>query len=535
MSSISNAKSNSSSQQQQQQPQKSQYLVNTAKNILPPPPPSPPSQQKNNKNEFSTPSTIKTSTSVDKTNKTDRRDLKSSMKRLFSPNHHSSSSSSTSIPKTPSKSTSMRSTIGQQQQQFTLKNLNDAILLNSANKSLENLSTISTTSSNTSSIATTSTTSTNNTSSRTNNNNSNRMKTTTKTTINSTNSKNIELSTAKKIHTSKSTTAQQSMEAAAAATVSESPRNLTTSSLKKHLNLFRNTKKVLIGSTAPPPSSTNNDQLLPPPPPLPPSPTGLFNLPPAPPSPPTYQQQQVQYDLNEQKFIKEVEVDYKKKQLIDTNAQVVKMNELNYEIERLSRLYDLEVSKQNKYEEKIQLFKQIAEEKQIESAALKYEYRKMQELKDNLIAENSYLKSFILQPSNTSSNTSPALKSSTMLNSPRLNNNNNSNSNINLTPSSTSSLTSNVNLNRNSTTQQPQQSPRNNNQFNNIQGKISFLLPTFTFNSSKMMTMIVISIFLSNPRDAYSMNATIILFCMQLIFQVICLLELRSCLVCTIQ
>jgi hypothetical protein len=61
----------------------------------------------------------------------------------------------------------------------------------------------------------------------------------------------------------------------------------------------------------------------------------------------------------------------------------------------LSRLYDYEISKQSKFEEKLFNLKQLAEEKQIESAALKFEYRKIKELKENLLAENSYLKSLL--------------------------------------------------------------------------------------------------------------------------------------------
>jgi hypothetical protein len=71
----------------------------------------------------------------------------------------------------------------------------------------------------------------------------------------------------------------------------------------------------------------------------------------------------------------------------------------------LSRLYDYEKCKQSKYDEKIQLYKQMAEEKQIESAALKYEYRKIQEINDNLLTENTYLKNYIVHPAANSAAT----------------------------------------------------------------------------------------------------------------------------------
>ena len=81
-----------------------------------------------------------------------------------------------------------------------------------------------------------------------------------------------------------------------------------------------------------------------------------------------------------------------------------RVKELQMEIERLSRLYDYEISKHSSYEEKMISLKQLAEEKQIESAALKYEYRKVQELKESLLVENNCLKSFLssinLNPAN---------------------------------------------------------------------------------------------------------------------------------------
>lgn len=78
-----------------------------------------------------------------------------------------------------------------------------------------------------------------------------------------------------------------------------------------------------------------------------------------------------------------------------------KIKELQNEIDRLSRLYDYEIGKQSKFEEKLMSLKQLAEEKQIESAALKFEYRKMKEVKETLQAENAYLKSVISSTSNS--------------------------------------------------------------------------------------------------------------------------------------
>ncbi len=99
-----------------------------------------------------------------------------------------------------------------------------------------------------------------------------------------------------------------------------------------------------------------------------------------------------------------------------------KLKDLNDEIERLSRLYDYEKCKQNKYEEKIQLYKQMAEEKQIESAALKYEFRKIQEINDTLLTENTYLKNYIVHPvsgvnGSTTSNVNLQTSTSTSSNS----------------------------------------------------------------------------------------------------------------------
>jgi hypothetical protein len=455
-------------------PQRKQpnFILNSA-NILPPPPPPPPplTNQKNpskNKPEFTTPQAqSSTLTKILDKSKTDKpsRDLKSSMKRLFSPNHTPTPTQTPSSTKT-----SIRTT--QQQQQCTITNLNDLINQTNNNKSLENLSTISTTSSNTSSsIATASSTSTNTSSIR--GTNSLKLKTINKPI----NNKNID-STKKPI----SQFDQQkklAINKPPSVSIAQSPRSTTTttttSSLKNKLNLFKNTKKLpTTTATSNTPSTTSLQSTSP-----------IFTLPPPPPPPPSSitssppSSSQDNYEINEQKFIKDLQtqVDYlKKQQYLDTNTQM-KIKELNYEIERLSRLYDFEVSKQNKYEEKIQVFKQMAEEKQIESAALKYEYRKMQELKDNLVAENTYLKSYILHPqvvvgtvNSSSTNASPSPKN---VSSPRGNNNNNNNGGLTLTPSSTSSSN-----NRNIVTQSPRNSTTlSNQQFN--QGIVAFFFTYF--------------------------------------------------------
>lgn len=84
-----------------------------------------------------------------------------------------------------------------------------------------------------------------------------------------------------------------------------------------------------------------------------------------------------------------------------------KIKDLQNEIERLSRLYDYEIGKQVKFEERLLTLKQIAEEKQIESAALKYEYRKVIEHKENLQSENAYLKSLLASAAAATSSASP--------------------------------------------------------------------------------------------------------------------------------
>ncbi len=68
------------------------------------------------------------------------------------------------------------------------------------------------------------------------------------------------------------------------------------------------------------------------------------------------------------------------------------IDELKQEIDKLK----FEVSRREEDEDaKLNQFKRIAEEKQIESAALKYEFRKLQEMKENLSAENNLFKSFL--------------------------------------------------------------------------------------------------------------------------------------------
>ena len=52
------------------------------------------------------------------------------------------------------------------------------------------------------------------------------------------------------------------------------------------------------------------------------------------------------------------------------------------------------LSKKSSVDDKMQDLKKTAEEKQIESAALKYEFRK---IKENLSAENNLLKSFLIR------------------------------------------------------------------------------------------------------------------------------------------
>ena len=82
------------------------------------------------------------------------------------------------------------------------------------------------------------------------------------------------------------------------------------------------------------------------------------------------------------------------------------MEELQHEIDRLKLLYESSVIKHMSDENKMQTLKRIAEEKQIESAAIKFEFREIQEKlitekgdlskeKENLSAQNNVLKCFL--------------------------------------------------------------------------------------------------------------------------------------------
>ena len=89
----------------------------------------------------------------------------------------------------------------------------------------------------------------------------------------------------------------------------------------------------------------------------------------------------------------QVEIEMLRKyQQLEANSQV-KVKELSMEIERMSRLYDFEISKHTATQEKLDNIKleyhKLSEEKQLELAKLKYEYRKIQE---NILNENSVLK-----------------------------------------------------------------------------------------------------------------------------------------------
>jgi hypothetical protein len=88
------------------------------------------------------------------------------------------------------------------------------------------------------------------------------------------------------------------------------------------------------------------------------------------------------------------------KSQLSKNETQLKCHDLQSEIDRLSRLYDFEISNRNKYEEKIVNLRALAEEKQIETAAIKFEFRKIQDMKDNLVAENQVLKSMMASASN---------------------------------------------------------------------------------------------------------------------------------------
>jgi hypothetical protein len=89
-----------------------------------------------------------------------------------------------------------------------------------------------------------------------------------------------------------------------------------------------------------------------------------------------------------------------------TSESHAKCHNLQAEIDRLSSLYDYEIGNRNKNEERLAGLRQLAEEKQIESAAIKFEFRKVQELKENLLAENQYLKTLLTTTASQGGNTS---------------------------------------------------------------------------------------------------------------------------------
>jgi len=127
-----------------------------------------------------------------------------------------------------------------------------------------------------------------------------------------------------------------------------------------------------------------------------------------PPPPPIVQQADASGQLIRD-LQSEVEM-LRKYQQLEANAQL-KIKELAMEIERMSRLYDFEISKHTATQEKLDTVKleyhKLSEEKQLELAKLKYEYRKIQE---NLVNENSTLKHRLqAQSSQNVSPTTPLL------------------------------------------------------------------------------------------------------------------------------
>jgi hypothetical protein len=161
--------------------------------------------------------------------------------------------------------------------------------------------------------------------------------------------------------------------------------------LKKHLNILKtNSKKVLMGSTstttttaATVPSSSSSGVLSKPSVSKKPSiasssgsPKSLNNMTGSLVSTDTISSKNSSYSLATSNA--------------EQSQQVI--DELKQEIDKLK----FEVSRREEDEEaKLNQFKRIAEEKQIESAALKYEFRKLQEMKENLSAENNLFKSFL--------------------------------------------------------------------------------------------------------------------------------------------
>jgi hypothetical protein len=158
--------------------------------------------------------------------------------------------------------------------------------------------------------------------------------------------------------------------------------------LKKHLNILKtNSKKVLMGSTsttaATVPSSSSSGVLSKPSVSKKPSiasssgsPKSLNNMTGSLVSTDTISSKNSSYSLATSNA--------------EHSQQVI--DELKQEIDKLK----FEVSRREEDEDaKLNQFKRIAEEKQIESAALKYEFRKLQEMKENLSAENNLFKSFL--------------------------------------------------------------------------------------------------------------------------------------------
>ena len=250
-------------------------------------------------------------------------------------------------------------------------------------------------------------------------------------------------------------------------------KSTPTSSLKKHLNILKNNgKKVLLGSHI---NSNNNNNNLNPNPntsssstiftnnkPQPltkiatgssgtctssksgngglkhQSPTSLVSTSPSLSTSPSTNipfSKLQEYEMKITELKNEINTSYQ-----STNEYKHEIKDLQMEIERLSHLYNFELTKQTKYEEKMISLKQTAEEKQIESAAIKYEFRKVQELKDNLAAENAYLKSLI-----NNNNNAQKLSAGNSLMTTSLNNNVSTSSSPKSTYNSPRMLNSNVN------------------------------------------------------------------------------------------
>jgi hypothetical protein len=255
-------------------------------------------------------------------------------------------------------------------------------------------------------------------------------------------------------------------------------KSTPTSSLKKHLNILKNNgKKVLLGSHNN--SNNNNNNNLNPNPngsssstvftnnkPQPltkmtgnsgnsgtssksgnggikhQSPTSLVSTSPSLSTSPSTNipfSKLQEYEMKITELKNEINTSYQ-----STNEYKHEIKDLQMEIERLSHLYNFELTKQTKYEEKMISLKQTAEEKQIESAAIKYEFRKVQELKDNLAAENAYLKSLI-NNNNNAQHSVQKLSVGSSLMTTSLNNNVSTSSSPKSTYNSPRTLNSNLN------------------------------------------------------------------------------------------